>query len=389
MKKNMLVSMVLVFCSTLFLLTFLAGGLYVFDMLARKSSVEATSISTQRISENHTTFKEISRLKEENITVFFQLKEQPIEEPITIAFAGDVMMDGSIERVMNKHGYNYPFLQVKKELEKVDYAIVNLETAVTKRGTPYSKQYNFRTGPQSLKALKDAGFQMVSLANNHTMDFGEEGLVDTIDYLNEIGLAHVGAGRNSEEAYAEEIIEIKGKKIAILGFSRVLPTGTWYATPSKPGIASGYQVDRMLKIIERVREEVDYLFVFMHWGIERQQIPEPYQFKDARAMIDAGADGIIGAHPHVIQGLDFYKGKPIAYSLGNFLFPDYVSGLTAESCVLTLIIDGNDIKMQYTPYQITGNQVAALDHETIEKRLIALKSLSYNVKRDGSLFINP
>jgi poly-gamma-glutamate capsule biosynthesis protein CapA/YwtB (metallophosphatase superfamily) len=299
------------------------------------------------------------------------------------------MMDGSIEKAMNRYGNNYPFLHVQKELESVDYAIVNLETAVTKRGTPYNKQFNFKTGPESLKALKDAGFHMVSLANNHTMDYGEQGLVDTMDYLRDIGLAYVGAGRNSDEAYAEQIISIKGKQIGILGFSRVLPTASWYATPTKPGIASGYQIDRTVRIIERVREEVDYVFVFMHWGVERKQTPEQYQIKDARAMIDAGADGIIGAHPHVIQGLDYYKGKPIAYSLGNFLFPDYVSGLTAQSSLLTLIIQGDEIQMKYTPYVISSNQVLQLEEVVQEQRLKDLEKLSFNVVRQGNYFINP
>ncbi|OIJ10364.1 hypothetical protein BKP35_14420 [Anaerobacillus arseniciselenatis] len=297
-------------------------------------------------------------------------------------------MEGSIEHAMNSFGINYPFLQVEEELQHVDYAIVNLETAVTNRGIPYRKQFNFRTGPQSLVALKEAGFHMVSLANNHTMDYGEKGLVDTIDYLNDVGLAYIGAGRNSEEAYRAHIVEIKGQQIAFLGFSRVLPTVSWYAGPEKPGIASGYQLDRMVRIVEETKKEVDYVFVFMHWGIERQQTPEPYQIYDARAMIDAGADGIVGAHPHVIQGLDYYKGKPIAYSLGNFLFPDYVSGLTAESCILTFIIREDEIKMKYIPYEITGNQVAEVSQEVKEARLASLENLSFNVVREGDLFLN-
>lgn len=383
-------SMFLVFFSTLFLLIFFAGGLYLFDKLARQKVVSVEAEELRLPTMMHSTIDKLLRHRENDFAVFFHIREPipPEDEIITIAFAGDVMMEGSIEKAMNNFGIHYPFLQVQDELKAVDYAIVNLETAVTKRGTPYDKQFNFRTGPNSLLALKEAGFHMVSLANNHTMDYGEEGLVDTLNYVKEAGLNYVGAGRNSEEAYAAHYLEIKGKQIAILGFSRVLPTGTWYATSSKPGIASGYQIDRMVKIIEDVKQHSDYVFVFMHWGIERQQTPEPYQFKDARTMIDAGADGVIGAHPHVLQGLDYYKGKPIAYSLGNFLFPDYVSGLTAESCVLTLVIDGEDIYMKYTPYLITGNQVTALEGDEFTKRLEAMEALSYSVNRKGSYFFN-
>ncbi|MCD8502722.1 MAG: CapA family protein [Bacillaceae bacterium] len=309
---------------------------------------------------------------------------EPLE--ITIAFAGDVMMEASIDRAMQKHGFDYPFSQVREDIEKADYAIVNLETAVTNQTKSYDKQFNFKTGPESLVALKEAGFDMVSLANNHTMDYREEGLVDTINYLNEVGLAHVGAGRNKDEAFASHTIELKGKKISFLGFSRVLPSLNWYATDTKPGIASGYQLDQMIRTIEKEKKEVDYLFVYIHWGIERNQYPEHYQFEYARAMIDAGADGIIGAHPHVFQGLDYYNGKPIAYSLGNFLFPDHVRGLTAESGLLTLQIKEDEITMQLTPYHIANDQVSTLSEEAQEERLQQLEKLSFNVKREGDVF---
>ncbi len=384
MKKNIFVSMIIVCFSTLFLLSFFSGGLLVLDQLARANSVEAKNVNKVLITKDHSSKTTKARLRDLEIT----LNRLVEEDEITIAFAGDMMMEGSIEQAMNNYGIHYPFLQVEQELQQADYAIVNLETAVTKRGTPYSKQYNFRTGPKSLIAVKEAGFDMVSLANNHTMDYGKKGLVDTIDYLNEVGLAYVGAGRNSEEAYRAHVIEIKDRQIAILGFSRVLPTVSWYARPSKPGIASGYQLDRMVTIVEEVKKEVDYVFVYMHWGIERQQYPEPYQFDDARAMINAGADGIIGSHPHVIQGLDYYNGKPIAYSLGNFLFPDYVSGLTAESALLTLIIREDEIEMKFTPYEITGNQVAKVSDQVMEARLVGLENLSFNVKREGNIFSN-
>lgn len=381
MNKSVVSSIIIVSVSTLFIIAFFSGGIVVLDNLARSQKVAAHYSLT---FSHHSLKQEFDRFIDvENINLFNE------QEEIKIAFAGDVMMEGSIERAMNKHGFDYPFLQVRDELQQVDYAIVNLETAVTKRGVPQQKQFNFRTGKNSIVALKDAGFQMVSLANNHAMDFGEIGLLDTIDYLNKVGLAHIGAGRNSEEAYAAEVIEIKGKQIAILGFSRVLPTVEWYATPYKPGIASGYQLDRMVRIIKEVKNEVDYVFVFMHWGVERKQMPEPYQFHYAKAMIDAGADGIIGAHPHVIQGLDYYKGKPIAYSLGNFLFPDYVNGLTAESAVLTLIIRQDEIVMKFSPYKITGNQVAVVSETVKKERLEALEKLSFNVIRDGDLFFSP
>lgn len=382
MKKNMFISVVVVFCSTLFLLSFLSSGFYLLDKFASGNTIKATDVYSAFLSTDHTFVRADKNFKKTDI----ELGRQENRDVITIAFAGDMIMEGSIEEAMNKHGANYPFLQVQDELQKVDYAIVNLETAVTKRGTVYSKEYNFRTGPESLQGLIQAGFNMVSLANNHTNDYGEEGLLDTIDYLDEVGLDYVGAGKNSDQAYAAKFIEIKDKQIAILGFSRVLPNVSWYAGESKPGIASGYQLERMVQIISEVKADADYVFVYMHWGVERNQTPEPYQKNDARAMIDAGADGIFGSHAHVIQGLDFYNGKPIAYSLGNFLFPDYVHGLTAESSLLTVEIAGDEIRMKYTPYEIIGNQVATLTAEDQHKRIQFLEKISFDIIRKGDIF---
>lgn len=378
----MFVFVVIVFCSTLFLLSFLSSGFYLLDKFASENTVQATGVYSAFVSKDHAFIKTEKHFKRTDI----ELRRQEDPEVITIAFAGDMIMEGSIEEAMNKHGANYPFLQVQDELQKADYAIVNLETAVTKRGTAYSKEYHFRTGPQSLQGLKQAGFNMVSLANNHAKDYGEEGLLDTFDYLDEAGLDYVGAGKNSDQAYAAKFTEIKDKQIAILGFSRVLPNVSWYAGPSKPGIASGYQLERMVQIISEVKADADFVFVYMHWGVERNSTPEAYQKSDARAMIDAGADGIFGSHAHVIQGLDFYNEKPIAYSLGNFLFPDYVQGLTAESCLLTVVIDGDEISMKYTPYEITNNQVATLTAVDQYNRIQSLEKISFDIIRKGDIF---
>ncbi|WP_078555377.1 CapA family protein [Bacillus alkalicellulosilyticus] len=277
--------------------------------------------------------------------------------PITIVFAGDLMMSGSVADTVERFGVNYPFEHVEEEIKKADYAVVNLETAVTHREETYGKQFNFKMPPSYLDGVRNAGFDMVSLANNHTMDYREAGLVDTMNYLDEYGLAYIGAGLNKEEAYSAKYVTIKGRSIAFLGFSRVLPTETWYAREDKPGIASGYQLERMLDIIAKEKEIADYVLVYIHWGIERSTYPEPYQIYYGEAMIDAGADAVIGAHPHVLQPIETYNGKPIAYSLGNFLFPNYVTGPTAETGLFTLELDEDKINYQWSSYQIRNDQI--------------------------------
>jgi poly-gamma-glutamate capsule biosynthesis protein CapA/YwtB (metallophosphatase superfamily) len=306
-------------------------------------------------------------------------------EPIEISFTGDVMMDWSVKSAINQHGPLYPFEYIKEE---GDYAVTNLETAVTTRSEPYEKTYNFKSNPPVLQGLKDAGFDMVSLANNHTMDYKEAGLLDTIEALNDYKLTYIGAGKNESEAYSHKVITLKGKDIAFLGFSRVLPSIDWYATEHKPGIASGYQLDRIVKHVKRAKEDADYVIVYIHWGTEKSVNPELYQKTYARKMIDVGADAIIGSHPHVLQGFEFYKEKPIAYSLGNFLFPDYVSGKTAQTGILSLHLNNEEITMEFTPYQISNNRVVTITDGQKKKILDELQKISYGVDIIGTT-INP
>lgn len=383
MKKNIIHSMILVLFSTSFLIGFYLVGIYILDSKIRDLSFEGQVEANALLhSTEHAIMKEKVRLRETEIAEVF--KRHELSEPIIIAFAGDFLVEGSIERAMNTYGIDYPLAAARDEIIAADYAVVNLETAITKAGTIYPKEYNYRTGPKSLQVIKNAGFDMVSLANNHTMDFGVDGLLDTFQYLNEAGIAYIGAGQNSEEAYTQKIVEMKGRKIGFLGFSRVLPSINWYAGPSRPGIASGYQLERMVEVVESSKKEVDFLFVYMHWGVIGNLYPEKYQINDSKAMIDAGADAIVGTHPHVIQGLDYYKGKPIAYSIGNFLF--LVNEKTAESAVLTFVIEGDEISMKFVPYHITPGKVNALNSEAQENRLRSLEKRSFNVRREGKYF---
>ena len=232
----------------------------------------------------------------------------------------------------------------------------------------------------------NAGFDLVSLANNHTMDYREEGLLDTMKYLREYGIDFVGAGKNSEEAYASHTVVLNDQKVTFLAFSRVLPDVSWYATDTKPGIASGYQEERVIDIIEKEKVDTDYVLVYMHWGIERANRPENYQRDYARKMIDAGADAVIGAHPHVLQGFEFYDGKPIAYSLGNFLFPDYITGPTAETGLLSIIIEDEQVKMKFNPFYIDNDVIVDKGEEYRNRIYQYLQDISYDVLiEDGEI----
>lgn len=160
----------------------------------------------------------------------------------------------------------------------------------------------------------------MALANNHALDYGSEALSDTIRVLDEAGILHAGAGENLDQAKALKTIEAGGKTFGFLAASRVFPKGYWAAGPDHPGMLTAYDSTVLLEEIQKARESCDFLTVYVHWGIERRTEPESYQRTLGQQYIDAGADLVIGSHPHVLQGIEYYKGKPIVYSLGNFVF---------------------------------------------------------------------
>jgi poly-gamma-glutamate synthesis protein (capsule biosynthesis protein) len=216
-------------------------------------------------------------------------------------------------------------------LAMADIAMVNLENPVTTRGKRVPKPYNFRMHPRFLRALTDCGIDIVTIANNHVFDYGKEGLFDTISYLDSSGVKHVGAGRDYREAYRPVLFHIRGRTIGFLGYygGGEAPG----AGKNRPGVAR--------RDLPRVRDAIlalkntlhaDYIVVNLHWGTEKARFPDNEQSAFARNVIDAGADAVIGHHPHVLQGIERYHDGVIAYSLGNFIFggnsrSSYATGL--------------------------------------------------------------
>ncbi|MDF2722181.1 MAG: poly-gamma-glutamate biosynthesis capsule formation protein [Paenibacillus sp.] len=253
---------------------------------------------------------------------------------VQLTFVGDVIFSDNVETALKVNGYDYPYWYMRQYLEKADLTIANLETPLTDRGTPQEKEYAYRSSPNALPAFKDAGFDLVNLANNHILDYGAVGLLDTFTHLDKAGIRWFGAGHNTAEAFKPVIVEKKGIKIAFLGLSKVVPTQEWKAGPNRPGVADTYALKAPLEAIRNAKKQADLVVVVAHWGVERQDMPEKYQKDYAREYIDAGADLIIGGHPHVLQGFESYKGKWIAYSLGNFIFTMNENPTTWETIVL-------------------------------------------------------
>ncbi|MFS0722935.1 CapA family protein [Paenibacillus sp. 1P07SE] len=311
------------------------------------------------------------------------------EEEVLLSFVGDILLAGSVEKLMRQHGWDYPYANVLSYLADADLSAGNLENPITLRGTPAEdKQYVFKGSPDSLPFLREAGIDIVGLANNHTLDMGVVGLMDTMDHLDQAGIPHVGAGANDTAAFAPVILESRGIKVAYLSFSRVVPVVEWKAERNRAGVAETYDPARAVAAIKAAKEQADLVMVMVHWGKERVDHPLDYQREMARAYIDAGADLIIGSHPHVLQGFEQYKGKWIAYSLGNFIFNMTATPATADTGVLDARCtrDG-ECRLKLHPMRQVQSQPTPLAGADAAALLQRISALCYDavIDKDGNI----
>lgn len=248
-------------------------------------------------------------------------------ETTTIIFAGDVMLASGMEQFYDTEGVaGLLSEELLEEMRNADICMVNNEFQFSTRGTPMEdKQFTFRTDPEHVQMLLDMGVDIVSLANNHTIDFGTEALQDTFTTLDDAGILYAGAGNSKERAEELQIIEVNGLKFGFLAATRVIPVSQWNVEYRQPGLFATYDDTRLVECIEEARAECDFLTVYVHWGVEREAYPQDYQTAIAKNCFEAGADLVIGAHPHVLQGIEFIDGKPVFYSLGNYIFAQTIA----------------------------------------------------------------
>jgi poly-gamma-glutamate synthesis protein (capsule biosynthesis protein) len=271
-------------------------------------------------------------------------------KPITIIAVGDVMLSGSGTSTYRTSGYDHPFKVTTEILRGGEVTIGNLEAPITENGQEYmEKQFRFRMDPGAAEALKEAGFDIVTLANNHMLDFGPEGLEDTLRYLESVGIAYTGAGSSLRSARKPALIRVNERKVAVLAYSMTFPV-EFFATAKRPGTAPGDPI-LIAEDIAKARKEADIVIVAFHWGAEKSTTPKKYQIASAHAAIDAGADLIIGHHPHVLQGIESYRGKTILYSIGNFAF-GCISPSCARSVIAEVSIDGDSQQVTLIPLDV-------------------------------------
>ena len=310
----------------------------------------------------------------------------PGEDTADLSFTGDILLAASVEKLMLKNGYEYPYAKVRNFLQLSDVTAANLETPVTLRGTPApDKQYVYKSSPDALPALVDSGIDVVNLANNHTLDQGEEGLLDTIDYLNKAKMPNMGAGKDDTEAFKPVIKEANGIRIAYLGLTRVVPVGSWKAGKNHPGLAESYDPTRAVAAIKKAKEEADVVVVMVHWGTELADKPNADQTRLGHAYIDAGADLVVGSHPHVLQGFEAYKGKWIAYSLGNFIFSGMPDKRTADTGILDAACDaGGTCSLLLHPMRAVQSQPAPLEGAEAATLLKRISGISIHASIDSN-----
>lgn len=238
--------------------------------------------------------------------------------------AGDVSLDPSYISTYASHGYGYAWSGMGGLFRRDDLTIVNLECAVSDLGTAVPKEFNFRGDPDALPVMHDAGVEVANLGNNHSYDFGPDALLDTVRNVKRAGIAPVGAGATQDDALAPAAFDLQGWRVAVLGFDQVVdPYPEAVATDEKPGTAAGHDTGLMIDAIRAAAGDADIVVVMVHWGVELDTQPRAEQVDLGHRMVEAGADVILGGHAHRLQPMETYHGRPIFYSLGNFVWPDF------------------------------------------------------------------
>ena len=254
---------------------------------------------------------------------------------VTLAFAGDVNFASRTARLL-KHP-RAAFGPIRLVLSAADFTAVNLETAVTTRGVPQPKQFHFRTTGKAFTAVRAAGIDLVTMANNHVLDYGRTGLHDTIAAARRAHFPYVGIGRNARAAWAPYITTIHGARIAVIGVSQVTElASSWVATRTRSGEANAINVRRTLAAVRAARKRASVVIVFMHWGTEGQSCPDSGQLSLAPRLAAAGASIIVGAHAHVLQGSGWLGHTFVAYGMGNFLWWEHSYSTATGVLKLTL-----------------------------------------------------
>lgn len=275
---------------------------------------------------------------------------EPAPREVTLVVAGDVMLARGVANRIRAEGCDYPFAETAAILRGADVALANLESPLGVRGRPIpNKMIWFRAAPESVECLQIAGLDLVTVANNHILDYDTENFLETLAILRGAGIEPVGGGLDLTEARRPVVRDVYGVRVAFLAYSQFADIfwswdyrRTFAATADLPGVAPMHD-DHIAEDVALARKSADVVVAAFHWGEEYRNHPTEDQRRVARLAVDSGADIVLGFHPHAIQGLEIYKGRFIAYSLGNFVM-DQERPITRESMLIRLLLDGRGVR---------------------------------------------
>lgn len=270
-------------------------------------------------------------------------------EPVKIIFAGDMNFDkryANMNALAGRGGEISEALDenIRTAMQEADITMINNEFPYSDRGTPTpDKKFTFRADPSTVRYLTELGVDIVGLANNHAYDHGPDALVDTFDTLSGANIRYVGAGHDISEAMTPQYIEAGGMTIAFTAATQIersLPPDTKEATETEPGVLRTLDPEKYLKVIREADENADFTIAFVHWGTENEHMYEASQKELAGQYVEAGADLVIGAHPHVLQGFEYIDDVPVVYSMGNFWF----NSKTLDSCMIEATVNAGELE---------------------------------------------
>lgn len=322
--------------------------------------------------------------EEETSDPFEEYPEEAASSGATLAFAGDVLFSEQYLSAYDRGGISaIADSGMLSHMQNADLFILNEEFPFSTQGEAMEdKQYTFRTDPKYVSIFKDLGADIVTVANNHALDFGQAAFCDTLDTLRQADITCIGGGYDIAEASAPAIVTVQDQTFAVFGATRVSPSYSWYATDSQPGLFQTYDPAKLNAAIAEVSQTVDHVIVFVHWGVERSETPEKYQRTLAQGYIDAGADLIVGCHPHVLQGFEYYNGVPIVYSLGNYLF----GNRDGETLLLQAVFSGeNNLTLQLIPCKRQNGVLARIQEPSALYQKLTDLSFGVSISEDGTL----
>lgn len=341
--------------------------------IQKNKNISDTEISdTKNNKDNKDNKDELKEAESEDETIYKNVK---------MAFTGDILFTDYLLSQYDLSGISSIVADdLLDYMKESDICMANEEFPFSNKGTKAKdKQFTFRIDPLRVKLFSDMGIDIVTLANNHSLDYGEEALTDTIQTLKNEGIDYSGAGNDLTEARQLRKYTINGKNIGILSASRVIPVAEWAAGSSKAGLNTTYDPTNLVSDIQSADEECDLVAVYVHWGVEKAEYPQDYQRSLAKQYIDAGADMVIGSHPHVLQGIEYYNNKPIVYSLGNYIF-----GKEIPKTVLLMveINEDNSLKLRLIPCTTDASLRLKIAEEKKSEIYNYIESISYGITID-------